>query len=158
MQKLLLALAAVFAPLSLATIGGGQAVVADIQRQVVGVHHWMTAAQFLDAFAISRMAPGPGSLLVTLIGWDRAGFLGAIDMAGTMDRMAYAETFVERVISEARAFLGDRIATGHALREQHSHGEDPQPPVMPDAVAFVQTTEEVSRLLALCHAHGVPVV
>jgi D-lactate dehydrogenase (cytochrome) len=28
---------------------------------------------------------------------------------------------------------------------------------LPDAVAFVQTTEEVSRLLALCHRHGVPV-
>jgi chromate transporter len=78
MPKLLLALVAVFAPLSLATIGGGQAVVADIQRQVVGVHHWMTAAQFLDAFAISRMAPGPGSLLVTLIGWHVAGLWGAI--------------------------------------------------------------------------------
>ena len=77
-MKLLWDLFAVFAPLSLVTIGGGQAVVADIQRQVVGVHHWMTDAQFVSTFAISRMAPGPGSLLVTLIGWQVAGFWGAV--------------------------------------------------------------------------------
>jgi chromate transporter len=78
MPKILLSLFAVFAPLSIATIGGGQTIVADIQRQVVDVHHWMTKAEFLNAFAISRMAPGPGSLLVTLIGWDVAGVPGAI--------------------------------------------------------------------------------
>jgi chromate transporter len=78
MMRLLWDLFAVFAPLSLVTIGGGQAVVADIQRQVVDVHHWMSDAQFLNAFAISRRAPGPGSLLVTLIGWQVAGFWGAL--------------------------------------------------------------------------------
>ncbi len=65
---------------------------------------------------------------------------------------------VETVIEAARTFLGERMTVNAALREQHSHGEDSNPPVLPDAVAFVQTTEEVSQLLALCHAHGVPVV
>jgi chromate transporter len=78
MSDILRALLAVFAPLSLLTIGGGQSVVADIQRQVVDVHHWMTAREFVDLFAISRMTPGPGSLLATLIGWHVAGFWGAI--------------------------------------------------------------------------------
>jgi chromate transporter len=77
-SHILLDLAAVFAPLSLATIGGGQAIIADIQRQVVEVHGWMTHAQFAADFAISRMAPGPGSLLVTLIGWQVAGLWGAV--------------------------------------------------------------------------------
>ncbi|MBS0320482.1 MAG: chromate transporter [Proteobacteria bacterium] len=72
------ALAGVFAPLSIATIGGGQAIIADVQRQVVDVHHWMTAAQFVNTFAIARMAPGPGSLLATLIGWQVAGIGGAV--------------------------------------------------------------------------------
>ena len=71
-------LVAIFAPLSLVTIGGGQAIIAEIQRQVVEVHGWMTHAQFAADFAISRMAPGPGSLLVTLIGWQVAGFWGAV--------------------------------------------------------------------------------
>ena len=78
MNRSLLPLLAVFAQLSLATVGGGQAVVADIQRQVVDVHHWMTGTQFVSDFAISRMAPGPGSLLATLIGWQVAGFWGAV--------------------------------------------------------------------------------
>ncbi|MEP9377006.1 chromate transporter [Aquabacter sp. CN5-332] len=78
MPSLLWGIVLVFAPLSLVTVGGGQSVVADIQRQVVDVHHWMTQAQFVDAFAISRMAPGPGSLLATLIGWQVAGFWGAV--------------------------------------------------------------------------------
>ncbi|MEW6634127.1 MAG: chromate transporter [Pseudomonadota bacterium] len=76
--SLLLSLLAVFAPLSLVTIGGGQSAIADINRQVVDVHHWISQSQFVDAFAISRMAPGPGSLLVTLIGWQVAGFWGAV--------------------------------------------------------------------------------
>ncbi len=65
---------------------------------------------------------------------------------------------VDAVMAQAREFLGDRMTTNAALREQHSHGEDTNPPVLPDGVAFIQTTEEASRLLALCHAHRVPVV
>lgn len=72
------ALVAVFVPLSLVTVGGGQTVVADIHHQAVELRGWMTEAQFLDAFAISRMAPGPGTLLVTLIGWHVAGAWGAL--------------------------------------------------------------------------------
>lgn len=73
-----LGIASVFAPLSLVTIGGGQGALPGIRHQVVAVHHWMTPQQFVDAFAISRMAPGPGSLIVTLIGWQVDGLLGAI--------------------------------------------------------------------------------
>ena len=49
----------------------------DVQRQVIHVHHWVTPQQFTDIYAISRMTPGPGSLLVTLIGWHVAGPAGA---------------------------------------------------------------------------------
>ncbi|MBC9208380.1 FAD-binding protein [Roseomonas aerophila] len=64
---------------------------------------------------------------------------------------------VETVIAAAREFLGVRMSTNASIREQHSKGEDANPPVLPDAVAFVESTEEVSRLLALCNLHGVPV-
>jgi D-lactate dehydrogenase (cytochrome) len=65
---------------------------------------------------------------------------------------------VETVIEAARAFLGERITTNATLRAHHSHGQDTQTPVLPDAVAFVETAEEVARLLALCNAEHVPVV
>lgn len=68
----------IFAPLSLATIGGGQSVVAEYHRQVVAQHGWLTEQQFVYDFALSRLAPGPGSLLVTLIGWQVAGWAGAL--------------------------------------------------------------------------------
>lgn len=51
---------------------------ADIHRQVVDVHGWLGEAAFVNAFAISRMAPGPGTLLVTLIGWEVDGPWGAL--------------------------------------------------------------------------------
>jgi D-lactate dehydrogenase (cytochrome) len=67
-------------------------------------------------------------------------------------------TTVETVIEGARAFLGERITTNPALREHHAHGQDTQPPVMPDAVAFVETSDEAARVLGLCNAAHVPVV
>ncbi|MGH7075219.1 MAG: FAD-binding oxidoreductase, partial [Stellaceae bacterium] len=65
---------------------------------------------------------------------------------------------VETVIGSARAILGERLSTNTSLREQHAHGEDTQPRSLPDAVAFVETSDEVARLLALCNAHAIPVV
>jgi chromate transporter len=75
---LLLLLIRIITPLSFVTIGGGASIIADLERQSVSVHHWLTAAQFLDLFAISRASPGPGSLLVALIGFHVAGIAGAI--------------------------------------------------------------------------------
>ncbi|HYZ21240.1 MAG TPA: FAD-linked oxidase C-terminal domain-containing protein [Rhodopila sp.] len=65
---------------------------------------------------------------------------------------------VETVIQAARDLLGDRLSTTAALREQHSHGEDTHPPALPDAVAFIETTQEAARILALCNNEHVPVV
>jgi D-lactate dehydrogenase (cytochrome) len=71
--------------------------------------------------------------------------------------MTIAAPPAEAVIAAARGFMGDRISVNRAVREQHSRGEDTTTPTLPDAVAFVETTEEASRLLALCHQHGVAV-
>ena len=71
--------------------------------------------------------------------------------------MNHAPSPVETVIAALREFMGDRVTTARAVREQHSRGEDMTQPTLPDAVAFAETTEEVSRILALCHRHGVPV-
>ncbi len=73
----LLQLAGLFALLSLLSVGGGNGVIPDMQRAAVAVHHWMSDATFLDLFAISRASPGPGSLIVVLIGQQAAGLAGA---------------------------------------------------------------------------------
>ncbi len=71
-------LAVALTPLSFGTIGGGASAVADIHRQIVEVHQWLSETDFINAFAVSRLAPGPGSLFVTLLGWKIAGLSGAV--------------------------------------------------------------------------------
>src|SRR5437016_10406141 len=73
----LLSLAAVFVPLSLLSFGGSNAVIADIAQQSIA-QGWTSEREFADFFALSRAAPGPGSMLVALIGWKVAGLPGAL--------------------------------------------------------------------------------
>src|SRR5258707_7359508 len=72
------ALAIVFVPLSLLSFGGSNAVLADIAHQSIGVYGWTSEREFADMFALSRAAPGPGSMLTALIGWKVAGLTGAL--------------------------------------------------------------------------------
>lgn len=78
MTRSLLALLLVFSPLSILSIGGGQATIPEMQHQAVVVHGWLTNGEFADLFAISRAAPGPSSLIAALIGWHVFGFWGAV--------------------------------------------------------------------------------
>jgi chromate transporter len=78
MSRSVLALLLVFSPLSILSIGGGQATIPEMQHQAVLVHGWLTNGQFADLFAISRASPGPSSLIAALIGWQVYGFWGAV--------------------------------------------------------------------------------
>ena len=61
-------------------------------------------------------------------------------------------------IEELERLLGDRLSTGEAIREQHSHDESWHTPRLPDAVCFPDDTDDVSRIVAVCARHRVPVV
>ncbi len=74
----LLALVLLLAPFSLVSFGGGPSLYASLQHEVVDNLHWLTPNEFIDLFAISRAAPGPGIMLSTLIGWKVAGWSGAL--------------------------------------------------------------------------------
>lgn len=67
-----------FVPLSLLSVGGGVSLIAPMHQASVEVHGWLSEQQFIEVFAISRAAPGPGSLIVPLLGWKVAGWPGAI--------------------------------------------------------------------------------
>lgn len=72
-------LTAQLALLSMMAVGGGVVMLApDVHRYVVVAHHWITDEQFVAAYAIAQAAPGPNMLYVTLIGWQIAGFAGAL--------------------------------------------------------------------------------
>ena len=77
-EGVLWVIAANFALLSLIAVGGIHPIIPELHRQTVDVHGWMTSGRFTDLFAIAQGAPGPNILVVSLIGWDIAGFVGAI--------------------------------------------------------------------------------
>jgi len=76
-EHTLLALIAVLAPLSVASIGGASGIYAPLQHQTVEVLGWLTPQEFVELFALARVTPGPGSMLATLIGFKVAGLAGA---------------------------------------------------------------------------------
>lgn len=76
MQKLL-NLAWVFALLSILAIGGGTAVLPEMEHMTVHEFHWITAQQFRDIYSLGQVAPGPNMLMVMVIGYRLAGAAGA---------------------------------------------------------------------------------
>jgi chromate transporter len=76
--ELLLEVFLAFAPLSLVAVGGASAILPEMNRQVVVVHPWVSDAEFASLYALSQMAPGPNAMVVSLIGWRVAGWMGAI--------------------------------------------------------------------------------
>ena len=74
----LLTIAAVFASLSLVSIGGGNTILPEIHRAAVSREGWMSDQQFADIYAISEAAPGPSSMISALVGYKAAGLPGAL--------------------------------------------------------------------------------
>lgn len=77
-----------FLKIGIFTFGGGYAMIALIQDEVVVQHHWLTSQEFTDLVAISQTTPGPigintatysGYTAVVNAGYDQLfGILGAI--------------------------------------------------------------------------------
>lgn len=68
------------------------------------------------------------------------------------------QTAVQTAIAELQALLGDRLSTSTGVRDHHSKDESWHIPHRPDAVAFPNTTEEVSKIVQVCARHRIPVV
>lgn len=56
------------------------------------------------------------------------------------------------------AVFDDRLSTSQAMREHHGRDESSYAPMLPDAVVFAQTTEEVAEAVKLCSSHEVPII
>ena len=63
-----------------------------------------------------------------------------------------------QAVAEVREVLGDRLSTAAAVREQHGKDQTWNPGAPPDAVAFVQNTGEVQRIVAICGKYDTPVI
>ena len=64
----------------------------------------------------------------------------------------------EAAIAEIATLLGARLSRSKSDLALHGASEAHWPPTPPDAVAYPEATEEVSRILAVCHAEGCPVI
>jgi D-lactate dehydrogenase (cytochrome) len=73
-------------------------------------------------------------------------------------RQLAAPDVVAAAVAELKALLGDRLSTAMAVREQHGKDESYHAAYAPDAVAFAETTDEVSAIMRICAAHKLPVI
>ena len=64
----------------------------------------------------------------------------------------------DATIASLHELLGDRLSRAAPVREQHGKDASYHPCVPPDAVAFAQSTEEVSEIVKLCARHKVPII
>ncbi len=67
-----------FFKIGLFTIGGGYAMLAIIQEEIIR-HGWMTSAEFVDIVGVAEMTPGPIAVnAATFVGYRSAGVAGAL--------------------------------------------------------------------------------
>jgi len=71
-MKELVSLLNVFCLLSLLAVGGGSAVLPQMEHETVSVHKWVSADDFATIYSLGQMAPGPNMTMVGLIGFKAA--------------------------------------------------------------------------------------
>jgi D-lactate dehydrogenase (cytochrome) len=65
---------------------------------------------------------------------------------------------VDAIAADLEGLLGDRITRSKSVRTHHGQDESAYPAVLPDIVAFAQTTEEVAQIVRVCADHACPVI
>ena len=65
---------------------------------------------------------------------------------------------IKNAINKIDKFLGNRLSTGISVRKQHGTNETYFPEILPDAVAFVNNSDEVSSIAAICNKEDCPIV
>ena len=70
--------------------------------------------------------------------------------------MNKAREFDQSVLAELKALLGERVTTSAAVREHHGKDESYFPYALPDAVVFVESTEEVRDVVNICRRRRGP--
>ena len=65
---------------------------------------------------------------------------------------------IDAVIAEPKDGFGERLSTSASVRENHARDFSFHEIMPADAVVIARTTEEVSRIVKICAARGVPIV
>jgi chromate transporter len=155
-------LARQFLLLSLLSIGGANSILPEVQRRAVEVEGWMTNADFAQMFALSQAAPGPNVLIVSLVGWKAAGYVGAIvamvamcvpsslltyQVAHAWDRFRDAPWRIATQVAVAPVTVGLILASGYVLTRTIDH--DWQAYVLTATIALVAFVSRIHPLWLL---------
>jgi len=78
----------------------------------------------------------------------------------TAERVARSDNAdpISTAIAVLRQRFGERVQTGEAIRHQHANTLTWIPNQPPDAVIWVETTDEVREVVAVAAGHGVPII
>lgn len=76
-MSILIHLALIFSMLSLLAVGGGTAVLPEMQT-VLSEHYNIDHTTFVHIYSIGQLAPGPNMMMVLVFGFQIAGLLGAL--------------------------------------------------------------------------------
>ena len=60
--------------------------------------------------------------------------------------------------NELGLLLGDRFLLSSSVRSNYAGGEDVFDPILPQAVVFPETNEEISSITKLCNKHKTPII
>ena len=64
----------------------------------------------------------------------------------------------ETLLTTLESLFGARLSTTQAIREHHGRDESFYDPMLPDAVVFPHSTEEVAAAVSACSSHQVPII
>jgi len=65
---------------------------------------------------------------------------------------------IDNAIAALKSEMGPQVSITQALRAQHGQNESYFDEMLPDAVVFPQSTDDVVRIVKACAAHGCPIV
>lgn len=138
-----------FVLLSMLSVGGAITTTPDMHRYLVTEQGWLNHTDFNASIALAQAAPGPNILFVAVLGWNVAGWAGALaTMLGimlpssSMALMLYRWREKHQHLPSLQAFsigmtpltIGLMLATGWVLAEPAWH--IPQPWVLLGLIAF----------------------
>ncbi len=75
-----------------------------------------------------------------------------------LDASKLRKPLPESLSQDLQDLFGSRFSIAQAMREHHGRDESSYDPMLPDAVVFAHTTEEVAALVTLCLQHQVPLI
>lgn len=121
-----------FLLLSMLSIGGAISTTPDMHRYLVTEQGWLNHANFNASIALAQAAPGPNLLFVAVLGWNVAGWAGALATtagillpSSTLVLMLYRWREKHHHLPSMQAFsigmmpltIGLMLATGWVLAE-----------------------------------------